>query len=66
VPAPHGASAQPSTFLQRPPSTTKPLAQVVQVSLLLLVQLTVVQDAIASQRAQVAPSSKWPTGHVQL
>jgi len=66
LPAPHGALAQPSMSRQCPlPSSSKPVAQVVHASSDLLVQLTTLHEGIASQAAQVLPSSKWPTGQVQ-
>jgi len=66
VPRPHGFGEQSSLARQRAPSSTrsKPPAQVAQVESLAVVQVTLVQSAIAAQATHVVPSLHVPSRQV--
>ena len=66
LPAPQGLGVQVIVSWQPPlPLGSKFAAQVAQVSVVLLVQVTASQLAMSSQVSQVVPSSKLPAGQMQ-
>ena len=66
LPLPHGLGAQSMASWHPPlPLGSKFAAQVAQVSVVLLVQVTASQLAMSSQVSQVVPSSKLPAAQMQ-